>query len=324
MWRSPLHAELAAAGACFVRHGGCEFPERFGNDVLAEYRAVREAAGLLDLSYRRKLRTTGSDRVSFLQGMLSNDVAALAAGQGCHAAFLTTQGRVVADLRVYALDSDVLLDTEPQAAAGLIAGLEKHIVADDVAVADVSPEFVALSVQGPRAEQVVSAICNHAPPVAREFDHVEAPVDGYRVRLIRVREAGEPGYEILTPVGRGADLWRLMLERGRPLGLCPVGHAAFDILRVEAGIPRYGVDMDQSRIALEVGLDDAISTSKGCYLGQEVVERTSARGHVNHRLVGLRLTGGVVPPRGASVSADGVPEGSASAEVTTLPFSYGR
>jgi folate-binding protein YgfZ len=120
-----------------------------------------------------------------------------------------------------------------------------------------------------------------------------------------VREAGELGYELFCPAAGGADVWDAVRAAGTPAGLEAVGWQALNVLRVEAGIPWYGIDMDPSRIVLEVGLDDAISTTKGCYLGQEVVERASARGHVNRRLTGLRMDTAVVPPPGATVRSDG-------------------
>jgi folate-binding protein YgfZ len=304
MWRSPLHDELAAHGAHFAVYGDHEIPRSFGDDVLSEYKAVRMSAGALDLSYRRKLRVTGSDRAGFLHGMLSNDVTSLSSGQGCHAAFLTVQAHVVADLRVYVLDDAIVLDAEPAAAPGLRDGLERHIIADDVEITDVTASYVTLSVQGPHADQVIRAAVGDLPHFSRELDHVEAKVAGHAVRCVRVREAGELGYELLVPAENGRAVWRAVAEDGVRVGLRAVGREAFNVLRVEAGIPWYGLDMDESRIVLEVGLDDAISTTKGCYLGQEVVERASARGHVNRRLTGLRMEDRPIPAHGAEVRAE--------------------
>lgn len=305
MWCSPLRQALASAGARFSTDSAREFVERFGDDVGAEYRAVREAAGLLDLSYRRKVVVAGSDRTAFLQGMLSNDVASLQPGQGCRAAFLTVQGRLVADLRLYARADTFLLDADPEAAAGLVPGLEKHLIADDVEMTDVTAETVTLSIQGPKADQVMRAVSDALPAMSRQFDHADITVTGEVVTVARVHDAAAFGYELFVPVTAGPEVWRAVLERGAPHGLRPVGRAAFEILRVEAGIPWYGVDMDASRLVLEVGLEDAVSTTKGCYLGQEVVERTSARGHVNRKLTGLRLAEGAVPARGAAIHVDG-------------------
>ncbi len=305
MWSTPLKPALAAAGARFGMYGFCEVAERFGDDVLAEYRRVRTAAGLIDVSYRRKIRVSGEDRTSFLQGMLSNDVAALAPGEGCHAAFLTVQGKVVADPRVYNLQDHVLLDVEPAAADGLLGGLERHIVADDVELRDVTAELAAVSIQGPRADQVIEALAGKVGAFRRDLDVRDVTVGIAEAKLVRVRETGEIGYELLLPVASAVETWTLMISRGKAFDLLPVGHVAFNVLRLEAGIPWYGTDVDDTRLVLEAGLESAISATKGCYLGQEVVERASARGHVNRRLIGLRVLGGGVPQAGANVRIDG-------------------
>jgi len=315
MWSSPFRPALVAAGARFGIYGSCEVAERFGDDILAEYRAVRTTAGLVDVSYRRKIRVRGEDRTSFLQGMLSNDVAGLGPGQGCHAAFLTVQGKVVADLRVYRLGDAVLLDVEPAAAAGLLDGLERHVVADDVELADVTAEVAALSIQGPRADQVIAAIVGEIEPLRRDLDVREVVVGGAEAMLVRVREAGEIGYELLLPAARATEMWELVVARGAPFGLLPVGHLAFNVLRIEAGIPWYGVDVDDTRLVLEAALDDAVSATKGCYLGQEVVERASARGHVNRRLIGLRILDSGVPRVGAIVRVEGKDVGTVTSAV---------
>lgn len=360
MMTSPLRSVLAAHGARFGLRGDAEIACDFG-DVSAEYRAIRAAAGLLDLSYRRKMRVTGADRMSFLQGMLSNDVAALVPGQGCLAAFLTIQGRVVAVPRVYVRADHVLLDVEPETAAGLRDGLLAHVVADDVEIEDVTGEIATLSVQGPNADVVVAAATGSPATFTHELDHQVRAVGGHAVTLARVREAGELGFELFASVPAAGEVWQRVLQGGGVLGLRPVGSTAAEICRVEAGLPRDGVDMDPSRLLLEVGLDAAISSTKGCYLGQEVVERGTARGHVNRKLVGLRVLDEALPDPGARVEAGGqdvgvvtsavrspalgrpvamayirrehlapgtrltvrVPGGTAAAEVSPLPF-YGR
>jgi glycine cleavage system T protein len=319
MWRSPLHGDLAAAGARFGPYGDCEVAATFGDDIAGEYQAVRTAAGLIDVSYRCKVRVTGGDRVTFLQGMLSNDVVRLQPGQGCHAAFLTVQGKVVADLRVYAFAEHLLLDVEPAGAPGLLQGLERHLVADDVELSDVSAELAALSIQGPRADQVVAAAVDGVADLdlERDLDFGEGMAAAARVVVARVREAGEIGYELFVPVTDAAAVWHRVLDCGRPFGLRPVGHAAFNVLRVEAGIPWYGTDIDESRLVLEAALESAVSTTKGCYLGQEVVERASARGHVNRRLVGLRVLRGGVPRKGAIVQVEGKEIGTVTSAVAS-------
>jgi folate-binding protein YgfZ len=304
MITSPLRPVLATHGARFGVRDDTEVVLDFG-DVSVEYRAIRAAAGLFDLSYRRKLSVTGTDRTTFLQGMLSNDVRGLVPGQGCLAAFLTIQGRVVATPRVYVRADDVVLDVEPETAARLQGGLLAHVVADEVEIEDVTAGMATLAVQGPNSDAVLAAATGSPPVFARELDHRMCAVGGHEVTVARVREMGELGFELFVQATAAGEVWRLLLESGGVLGLRPVGGTAAEICRVEAGRPRDGVDMDPSRLLLEVGLDVAISSTKGCYIGQEVIERGTARGQVNRKLVGLRVLDETVPVPGARVEATG-------------------
>ena len=278
---------------------GIELPERF-TDPVEEYQAVREKAGLIDLSFRVQVRMTGEDRISFLQGMISNDVKALQPGTGCAATLLTEQGRIVADLRVYALDNALLLDVDARVREKMIEALSRFIIADDVEMEDLSEQQVTFAVQGPTAAQIL-ATAGLSLSLDKPFQHQEVKLAGITARVIRVSDTGEEGYEVLAPVEHAEQCWTALLHAGEPLGLRPVGLAALQMLRVEAGIPWYGLDMDEGRIVLEVGLEHAISFKKGCYLGQEVVERATARGHVNRKLSGLLLHGNTLPENGTKL-----------------------
>ena len=300
--RTPLAAWHETHGAVLVNERGIELPERF-SDPREEYQAVREQAGLIDLSFRAQIRMTGEDRTAFLQGMVSNDVQALRPGDGCLAALLTEQGRIVADLRVYALDTCFLLDVDARIREKLIETLSRFIIADDVEMEDLSETQTTLALQGPLAPQVLAAAGIAAAP-GKMFQHVEATLAGVTVRLVRASDTGEDGYEILVPKEQAELVWRTLLQVGAPLGLRPVGLIALNTLRIEAGIPWYGVDMDEGRIVLEVGLEPAISFRKGCYLGQEVVERASARGHINRKLTGLLVQGNTLPAGGDKLFHD--------------------
>lgn len=283
--KTSLAAWHQAQGAVLVNDRGIELPERF-SDPREEYQAVREKAGLIDLSFRAQVQMTGEDRVTFLQGMVSNDVKALRPGDGCAATLLTEQGRLVADLRVYALDTCFLLDIDSRIKEKLIETLSHFIIADDVEMEDLSERQTTLALQGPLSSQVLAA-AGISASLNKMLQHGEATLAETLVRIIHVNDTGEDGYEILVPSAHAASVWQTLLEAGAPLGLRPVGLAALNTLRIEAGIPWYGVDMDEGRIVLEVGLAQALSFKKGCYLGQEVVERATARGHVNRKLTGL-------------------------------------
>lgn len=300
--KTPLSACHTAHGAVLTNDRGVELPERF-TDPVQEYQAVHEKAGLIDLSFRMQVRVAGEDRVTFLQGMVSNDIKALRLGEGCAAALLTEQGRIVADLRVYALDTCLLLDVDARVKEKMIEALSRFIIADDVELEDLSDQQTTLALQGPLAPAVFAAA--GAPvSLAQEFQHGEAMLAGVNVRIVRVSDTGEDGYEILLPSAQAEQVWQALLQAGMPLGLRPVGLAALNMLRVEAGIPWYGLDMDEGRIVLEVGLEHALSFSKGCYLGQEVVERVTARGHVNRKLSGLLVQGDTPPVSGEKLFHD--------------------
>ena len=302
--RSPLRTWHLTHGATLKEFCGCELPGRFSADPAQEYRAVREAAGLLDLSFRTQVRVTGADRVSFCQGMMTNDVARLAEGEGCYAAMLTAQGRLVADFRVLALRGAFLLDVDARIKDKLVGSLSRYIVGDDVALEDEGAAWVSLGVEGPKWRAVLEAAGSSVAPLARICDHAQAQAAGTDVRIVRSSLTGEDGCQILVPRQAAETLWEGLLAAGSGVGVRPVGTDALDTLRIEAGIPWYGHDMDESRVVLEVGLDSAISHTKGCYLGQEVVERASARGHVNRRLTGLVLGGTTVPASGDKVLHD--------------------
>ena len=282
--KNALSSWLDSQGVSLIDDRGVELPNAF-TDPRNEYAAVCEKAGLIDLSFRTQVKFTGEDRSDFLQGMLSNDVKALRPGDGCSATLLTEQGRIVADLRVYAEESAILLDLDARIKEKTVEALDRFIIADDVEIEDLSAHQVTIAVQGPAAAQVLAAAGLSSLP-EQELQHQDETIADVRVRVVRSDQTGKGGYEFHVPSGRAPVVWQALAQLD---GLLPVGHTALNMLRVEAGIPWYGLDMDEDRIVLEVGLDRAISFNKGCYLGQEVVERASARGHMNRLLIGFLL-----------------------------------
>ena len=300
--KTPLAAWHTTHGAVLTDDRGIELPERF-TDPDSEYQAVRDTAGLIDLSSRVQVRMTGEDRHSFLQGMLSNDVQSLQPGQGCAATLLTEQGRIVADLHVYALDTSFLIDVDARIKDKMIEALDRFIIADDVEMENLSEQQSTLAVQGPLASQVLEA-AGATVTLENAFQHAETMLADTPVHIIRVDDTGAGGYEILVPMAQAEAVWQALIQAGEPLGACPVGMTALNILRIEAGIPWYGLDMDESRIVLEVGMQQAISFNKGCYLGQEIVERASARGRVNRKLSGLLIQADTLPHSGDKLFHD--------------------
>ena len=280
-------------GAVFRERAGWRLPARFG-DPAAEYDSVRAAAGWLDLADRALLSITGPDSVEWLQGMVSNDVKALSAGEGVPAAVLNIQGKILADLRVFRTDDAFLVELREPLAAGVLEHLDRYLIADEVEIAEPSPGLAVLSIQGPQAEAALSGLLDAGSLPAGELCHGEVECAGIRLRVVRATHTGESGFDLLVPRNRLLTLATLPAARDIPW----IGLEAQETLRIEAGIPRYGVDMDAETLLLETSLDGAVSFSKGCYLGQETVERIHSRGHVNRRLVGLEVRGRTVPEPG--------------------------
>ena len=295
MLETALHSHLAARGAVHAEDRGVVLPRRFGDDPAAEYAALREGAAVVDLGFRTVVRATGADRAAFLQGMLTNDVASLVPGTGCAALLLTIQGRVTADVRVAALEDALLLDVDVCARAALVEALEKLIIADDVELGEPGEPLALIGVEGPGAARLLPDGARLAP-----YAHAVVTLAGVAVRAQRASEVRGPGFVLHVPAARAAAVWDALVAAGAR----PCGMEALESRRVEVGVPRIGVDMDGATLALEVPVEDAISATKGCYLGQEVVARGTARGHVNRRLVGLRLEG-PEPPPGAPLVRDG-------------------
>lgn len=245
---------------------------------------------LRDLSSNGKLHLAGSDRARFLHGMVTNDVLGLAAGQGCHAAMLTIKGKLLGDLRIYCDAEALRIDTDPAATGKIREALEKHLIMDDVVIEDVSAAQGELGVYGAEAREAVEGVVGAVPGLAGLALHHHVTVG--EVRIAAARDLGLPGFRLF------GDAAALRERLALPLLL----EEAAEVLRVEAGEPRYGRDMGEEHLPIESRLDAAISFTKGCYLGQEVIVRATQQGRVNRKLMGLRLDGEGAAATGAKLS----------------------
>ena len=248
------------------------------------YRIVTEACGLLDRSQRGKLALTGSETKSFLQGQVSNDIESLTPGEGCYAAFLTPKGKMLGDLRVLDAGDELLLDTERSALQELFNMIRRFRIGFDVELHKRTVERGLVSLIGPAATEIAGV-----PDLpAAEHAHRPLELDGVPVRAIRT----DVGVDLLCRSEDTEALIGVLTERGAE----PVGEEIAECLRIERGRPRYGLDLDESVIPQEAGLNDrAVSFTKGCYVGQETVARLFYRGKPNRRLRGLRLTASASP-----------------------------
>lgn len=254
-----------------------------------------------DTRFRRLLTVTGEDRVVFLHGMLSNDIKALRAGGGIYAALLTQQGKIVSDVRVYADSDRLLLDVPAARAEAVRSALEKFIVADDVELSEDDSEQPLFSLTGPSSTTVLEHVLGRTMAPRAVLAHQSSAFNGATLRVVAGDDADGAGYIVCGPVTVADDLRQRLQQRGAE----PIGRETFEVLRVEAGVPCYGIDMDEDILLMETNLDRAVSFTKGCYLGQEVVERVAARGKVNKKLTGIRIDGDAIPAAGAALHADG-------------------
>jgi folate-binding protein YgfZ len=297
----PLHEFHERLGARFAEVNGAEVVEHYG-DALREYSALREAAGVADLSFRGRLCATGADRARFLHGQVTNNVTGLKPGQGCYAALVTAKGKLESDLNIHCLSEELLLDFEPGLSARVLERLERFIVADDVQLVDVAPHYGLLGVFGPKAPEVVerlaSAVRLPNEPLASAV--VQDASLGEIVVVNHSRGAGA-GFDLFVQTAvLEAAATKLNAAANETSGSA-CGWRALEMVRIEAGLPRFGVDMDESNLAPETGIEArAISYTKGCYIGQEVINKLRTFAHVNRTLRGLRLADDLktLPSRG--------------------------
>ena len=263
-----------------------------------EDRALRTGAALFDASAREVVRVTGPDRVSFVQGMVTQDVDGLPVGAVADAALLTAKGAMVADARVVKRPDDLLLLTEPGYGSVLLGTLERYLISEDAELSDATAGLGQLSLVGPGAEALGARALGLGAPAGaalRPFDAAGATAWALPQGLLL------PGLDLLVPVDALGPVFDRLLDAGAT----PVGFTALEVLRVERGTPRFGADMDERTIPLEAGLQRALHYQKGCYIGQEVIARATFRGHVNRQLVGLRFGAGSTPtPRAELFSGE--------------------
>lgn len=303
-----LHEWHRQLGATFSTVNGCEVVAAYG-DPIAEHKALRQSVAVFDLSFRGRLCVLGADRERFLNGQVTNDVKALRQGEGCYAALVSAKGRLDSDLFVFRLAEECLLDFEPGYAAAVAQRLDRYIIADDVRVADASPNYGLLSVQGPQAAEAVNRF---APDIALPDKPLAftAATDSAlgELYLMNQPRVGLPGFDLFVPTVTLEVAAERLTAAAKALGGRAAGWQALEWARVEAGVPRFGADMDESNLPPEAGLEArAISYRKGCYIGQEVIARIRTYGQVAKTLRGLRLADDLspLPAKGDPLSRDG-------------------
>ncbi len=271
-----------------------------------------EGAVVFERPHLATVAVRGKDRESFLQNMLTNDVRSIPTGGGIPAAFLTVKGKLVSDLLVFKSGDSFLLEMERERAEPFRKALDRYIISEDVTLESLVEKEERFSVEGPKAAWIVAEIAGFPASELEDLPHLQFRW-GERARITAQRRELTPRFDVSAGGGEAKSLLEQALARGAILG----GERVRETRRIEASRPRFGIDMDESHLPLEAGLDDAISFQKGCYIGQEYVVRVAHRGHVNRKLSGLKLISGEPPAPGAAVQGGSEDAGT----VTSSAFS---
>ena len=292
---TPLLEEHKIAGATLASYHGCTLPDTF-TTFADEYRAAREAVAIFDTNWHTIVELSGPDRMRYLNAIVSNDVKTLGEGRGTLALLLKPQGHILAELEIYALQDKLLVLSHASVRERTIATLDKFIIMDDVTLSDVTEQFGSFAVEGPRAGTVIAEACGLSLEGFSEHAIAEVQIDGVACHLIRHSHFGFPGAEIIAPREHLALLWRNLRASVLAQHGAAIGMRALNALRLEAGIAWFPDDFNDTVIPHEAALEAThISFSKGCYTGQEIVERVRSRGQVNRRRVQLKFST-VEPP----------------------------
>ena len=303
-----LHEFHVGVGGHFGEVNGMEVVSHYG-DALAEHAALRESAGVADLSFRGRLCLTGADRKRFLHGQVTNNVMDLEVGEGCYAALVTAKGRLQSDLNIYSLAQELLLDFEPGLSGAVVRRLESYIIADDVQVADVAPYYGLLTVQGPKSGAVLTSLGwnIHLPAKLLAVSSASDAALG-EIYCVNQPRGSALGFDLFVPAAALRTVAERLLAVVHPVGGRAAGWEALEMVRVEAGVPRFGCDMDETNLPPETGIERrAVSYTKGCYIGQEVIARIRTYGQVAKALRGLRLSDQLqeLPKRGDKLFCEG-------------------
>jgi folate-binding protein YgfZ len=313
--KSPLDETHVRLGAKMMEDGEWHLPASY-TDPASEYAVVRDGgAGLIDLSSRGRIEVAGSEAVQFLNGLITNDVKALAENTWMHAAFPNVQGRLIALVRVLRLAGDkFLFDTEAVTHERVLKTLERFTLAGDFRVTDLTDETALISVQGARASQIINTTLGEEAAQVERGQVGAVRWNDQLLHLIRATHTSEDGFDLFVGAADAVSLWDALTESGAQA----VGFDALDILRIEAGVARYGVEMDETNVVLEAVSDDAVSFTKGCYIGQEIIARIHWRGHVAKRLAGI-----IIDETGDAKRDDKIrtPEGKEIGRLTSVAFS---
>ncbi len=292
-----IHGQEEQRGAVWTSWLGCRVPAHFG-DPAREYERVRGSAGLFDRTYRGLISASGRETTAFLDRMISSEVTRLAAGEGQPAAFLTPKGKLVGVFRVFKVAAEVflLMFAEPLRPE-FLKTCSKYAFLSDVELQDASEDWAVFSVEGPRAAEATAEVFQRPVPSPGAGP---ASWEGEPTWIAPGGESPEGGVDLFVTARAAGGVWQGLRQAAEKLGGGPVGREAAEILRLEAGVPFFGIDFNENNFPNEAGFEAALSYSK-CYVGQEVVARMKTYGHANRALRGVRIDGEAVPAPGAAL-----------------------
>jgi aminomethyltransferase len=303
---TPLAAAHKSAGAKIGVWFGCALPDDFG-DWQREFAIAQQSVALIDKTYLAYFAFSGPDRVRYLNAILTNNVKDLQPGQGNLSLLLNPQGRILAEIEAQALPDRLLCISNAMIRGQLADTLEKFIIMDDVTLTDETDRYGSLSLQGPNTAQLFKELANEIDLDAiPEFHSIDVKLNSIACTITRKSFANTPSADIRVERNNLAPLWNFLGEKTRAAGGGPIGYTALNSLRLQQAIPWFGYDFGDKQIPHEAGLQDShISYVKGCYTGQEIVERVRSRGQVNRRRVSLRFLAQQPPPAGTALTVEG-------------------
>jgi folate-binding protein YgfZ len=314
---TPLLRHHQAAGARIADFCGVSLPEVF-SDWESEWRAGQESVALIDTNWHAITILSGPDRVRYLNAIVTNNIQALAADHGTLALLLSPQGHILAELEVYAQRDRLLLLSYASVRERTNTTLDKYIIMDDVEMEDATDRLGSVTVEGPRAGDVISQATGLSLHDFSDFAGQHVEINGVRCFMARRSHFGKPGIQIMAPTENLAQLWEMLRGSVHAEHGVPIGMKALNALRLEAGVPWFPLDFNDSVIPHEAALESThLSFTKGCYTGQEIVERVRSRGHVNRRRVRLTFSTPAPPASGTKLRAQGIEVGY----VTSAAFS---
>ena len=306
---TPLASLHRKNGAKMGLWFGCDLPDRWESPE-AEEKFARTSVALIDKNYRSYFSFTGPDRVRYVNAILTNNIKDLAPGHGNVSLLLNPQGRILAEIETYAFADKLFCVSYAMIRESLLETIEKFIIMDDVTLTDETDLYGTLALEGPKAATVVSELTGVDLAKIDDLVSTDASIAAIPCRIVKISPGGIPGAEFVVQRHQLESLWNLLEPAVRRHAGGPIGCSAFSAHRLAQGVPWFGYDFGEKQIPHEAGLQDShISYTKGCYTGQEIVERVRSRGQVNRRRVHLIFSGATVPASGESLIVNGTQVG---------------